>query len=122
MEGLQRSPTDHLTALSKASFGCDLASVPQADPLFTEQIPKNLRMMYVHAWQSYIWNVVASERVKLHGCTEPVVGDLVLLDGEATGEGELDAGAAEEPTAPVVESLEPNLDDGESVIASTDGS
>lgn len=68
-------------------------------------------MMYVHAWQSYIWNLVVSERVKLHGCTDPVVGDLVLLDGAATGEGEIEA---DEPAAPAaVESLDPNLDDGE---------
>jgi len=44
------------------------------------RIPKNLRMMYVHAYQSYVWNSVASERVKVHGCEKPVVGDLVLAE------------------------------------------
>lgn len=75
-------------------------------------------MMYVHAWQSYIWNLVVSERVKLHGCTEPIVGDLVLIDGEATGDGELNAAGAAEPEVPVVEPLDPNLDDGESGLFS----
>lgn len=43
--------------------------------------------MYAHAYQSYIWNLVVSERVKL-SATEPLVGDLVyaeadVADGEA---------------------------------------
>ncbi|RXK34962.1 hypothetical protein M231_07776 [Tremella mesenterica] len=38
-------------------------------------IPRNLRTMYVHAYQSYIWNLVVSERMKLSD--HPMVGDLV---------------------------------------------
>ncbi|KAF5390713.1 hypothetical protein D9757_002685 [Collybiopsis confluens] len=41
-------------------------------------IPRNLRLMYVHAYQSYVWNAVVSERIKMHGVEEPVVGDLVF--------------------------------------------
>ncbi|KAJ3191992.1 hypothetical protein HK101_007190 [Irineochytrium annulatum] len=44
-------------------------------------IPRNLRMMYVHAVQSFIWNNMASERIKRHGL-RVVVGDLVA---KATG-------------------------------------
>ncbi|KAH8929076.1 tRNA pseudouridine synthase D [Atractiella rhizophila] len=40
-------------------------------------IPKNLRTMYVHSYQSYVWNNVASERVRKYG-VKPMVGDLVL--------------------------------------------
>lgn len=72
-------------------------------------------MMYVHAWQSYVWNRVVSERVKLFGCKEPVEGDLVFADGEGSGEGEGDMVAEEpEPVAAVVESLDPDLESGTS--------
>ncbi|KAI5950591.1 PUS7 [Candida margitis] len=40
-------------------------------------IPKNLRMMYVHAYQSYVWNLVASKRIELFGL-EAQEGDLVF--------------------------------------------
>ena len=41
------------------------------------RIPKNLRMMYVHAYQSYLWNSAVSERMRLYGCEKPVIGDMV---------------------------------------------
>jgi tRNA pseudouridine13 synthase len=50
-----------------------------------EQIPRNLRTMYVHAYQSYIWNLVTSERIKLSS-TEALVGDLVFADKSADDE------------------------------------
>ncbi|WVO13555.1 hypothetical protein L204_101176 [Cryptococcus depauperatus] len=40
-------------------------------------IPRNLRTMYVHAYQSYVWNLVVSERIKF-SATEPLIGDLVF--------------------------------------------
>ena len=41
------------------------------------KIPRNLRTMYVHAYQSYVWNSVASKRIDLYGL-KLVVGDLVI--------------------------------------------
>ncbi|OMP83038.1 Multisubstrate pseudouridine synthase 7 [Diplodia seriata] len=41
-------------------------------------LPKNLRGMYVHAYQSIVWNVAASERLSRHGA-KVIPGDLVLV-------------------------------------------
>lgn len=38
-----------------------------------------MRLMYIHAYQSYIWNCVVSRRMKQFGA-EPVIGDLAICD------------------------------------------
>jgi tRNA pseudouridine13 synthase len=40
--------------------------------------------MYVHAYQSYIWNIVVSARIKLSN-TSALPGDLVYADGGDDG-------------------------------------
>lgn len=35
--------------------------------------------MYMHAWQSWVWNRAASQRVRTHGADNVVAGDLVLV-------------------------------------------
>ncbi|KAK5786293.1 uncharacterized protein LOC108473476 [Gossypium arboreum] len=45
-------------------------------------IPRTLRMMYVHSYQSYLWNHAASVRVKKYGSREVVLGDLVYSKGD----------------------------------------
>ena len=34
--------------------------------------------MYIHAYQSYVWNAIVSERIRNFGCHSPIVGDLVF--------------------------------------------
>lgn len=43
-----------------------------------QHIPQNMRSMYVHAYQSYLWNAAASHRVKTFGAERAVAGDLVV--------------------------------------------
>ncbi|KAK4055095.1 multisubstrate pseudouridine synthase 7 [Microbotryomycetes sp. JL201] len=102
MEGLLKNSKDPLAALSK--------------------VPKNLRLMYVHSWQSYVWNQIASERIKLHGCLNPVVGDLVYAEPVANDDAPDEASAAPAnldatPILSTVESLDPDLDEGKSMRA-----
>ncbi|KAK9318874.1 pseudouridine synthase [Lipomyces orientalis] len=61
LRGLERSPQDWLGAIM--------------------QIPRNLRVMYVHAYQSFVWNTVVSERIAKFGLAV-LEGDLVLDDAE----------------------------------------
>ncbi|CAK7891098.1 multisubstrate pseudouridine synthase 7 [[Candida] anglica] len=42
-------------------------------------IPRNLRIMYAHAYQSYVWNQVTSKRIEMFGL-EVQVGDLVIAE------------------------------------------
>lgn len=41
-----------------------------------EFIPRNTRLMYIHAYQSHVWNHIVSRRIKQYG-TGVIIGDLV---------------------------------------------
>lgn len=41
-----------------------------------DHIPRNARLMYIHSYQSLVWNHVVSRRIKEFG-SKPIVGDLV---------------------------------------------
>ena len=43
-----------------------------------ERIPRKMRMMYVHAYQSYIWNHMCTARLTEFDRTKAILGDLVL--------------------------------------------
>lgn len=45
-------------------------------------LPRSLRTMYVHAFQSYIWNSLATIRAQAFGLQAPIIGDHVWLKGE----------------------------------------
>nr|XP_034182885.1 pseudouridylate synthase 7 homolog [Osmia lignaria] len=59
-------------ALLKGIYTCG-DSNPQGA---LDLIPRNARLMYIHAYQSFVWNHMVSRRIKEFG-TKPIVGDLV---------------------------------------------
>eukprot|EP00177_Eucheuma_denticulatum_P008533 GFKZ01015533.1.p1 GENE.GFKZ01015533.1~~GFKZ01015533.1.p1 ORF type:complete len:753 (-),score=118.44 GFKZ01015533.1:1497-3755(-) len=55
------------------------------------KLPRNLRRMYGHAVQSYIWNMMASERIRRHRPDDPsrmhaIEGDLIVVNDTGMGE------------------------------------
>lgn len=50
-------------------LNCFLSSRPQ--------IPRNNRLMYIHSYQSFVWNTMVSRRIQAFGL-KAVAGDLVL--------------------------------------------
>lgn len=76
------------------SRGCTQALRKQKGANFCQalqQIPRNTRTMYVHAYQSRLWNEAASHRVRTFGAKDAVAGDLVVPPdaAEAAPEGAL---------------------------------
>ena len=46
-------------------------------------IPRTLKLMYLHAYQSYLWNNAASKRLEMYSDKFAVEGDLVFVDASA---------------------------------------
>lgn len=45
------------------------------------QIPRNMRLLYINAFQALVWNKILSRRIQEFGLN-PIVGDLVLVKEE----------------------------------------
>ncbi|VAH09077.1 unnamed protein product [Triticum turgidum subsp. durum] len=84
----------HLVA-EKAILQC-LRKCPENYLQALKGIPRPLRMMYVHSYQSYLWNHAASMRVEKYGISQVVEGDLIYTKeshpGEATSVGTSEVG------------------------------
>ncbi|XP_007030612.2 PREDICTED: multisubstrate pseudouridine synthase 7 isoform X2 [Theobroma cacao] len=79
IEGTLRQLPRHLVA-ERAMLQC-LKKCPGNYLQALKAIPRTLRMMYVHSYQSYLWNHAASMRVEKYGSNEVVLGDLVYCKG-----------------------------------------
>ncbi|KAJ6413825.1 hypothetical protein OIU84_006599 [Salix udensis] len=82
IEGTLRQLPRHLVA-ERAVLQC-LKKCPGDYLQALKAIPRTLRMMYVHSYQSYLWNHAASERVQKYGFDQVFPGDLVYCKGDDT--------------------------------------
>ncbi|KAE8010054.1 hypothetical protein FH972_006452 [Carpinus fangiana] len=82
IEGTLRQLPRHLVA-ERAVLQC-LKKCPGNYLQALKSIPRTLRMMYVHSYQSYLWNHAASMRVQKYGADQVVLGDLVYCKGDDT--------------------------------------
>ncbi|KAI4369435.1 hypothetical protein MLD38_017873 [Melastoma candidum] len=80
IEGTLRQLPRHLVA-ERAILQC-LKKHPGNQLQALKAIPRTLRMMYVHSYESYLWNHAASVRVKKYGANQVFVGDLVHCHGD----------------------------------------
>ncbi|XP_010256146.1 PREDICTED: multisubstrate pseudouridine synthase 7 isoform X2 [Nelumbo nucifera] len=83
IDGTLRQLPRHLVA-ERAILQC-LKKCPGNYLQALKAIPRTLRMMYVHSYQSYLWNHAASMRLQKHGIDHVVIGDLVYNKGGSTG-------------------------------------
>ncbi|KAL5113705.1 multisubstrate pseudouridine synthase 7 [Pleosporales sp. CAS-2024a] len=114
----ERNVIQHLSSKNSRTGQCDRKADWQG-ALMT--IPRNLLLMYVHAYQSLVWNVVAGYRWSLHGATV-VAGDLVLVHDEHADDDKVAASHSHSHSTTNSNSIQPTTDvdaNGEFVIHPT---
>ncbi|KAL4781419.1 pseudouridine synthase [Aspergillus varians] len=79
-----------------------------------QTIPRNLRLMYVHAYQSLVWNLAVGERWRLYG-DRVVEGDLVLIHEHRDKDGLAGTAAGGGPETATVDA------DGEIIVVPQEG-
>ncbi|KAK6915448.1 Pseudouridine synthase, TruD [Dillenia turbinata] len=80
IDGTLRQLPRHLVA-ERAILQC-LKKCPGNYLQALKAIPRTLRMMYVHSYQSFLWNHAASIRMQKYGIDQVVLGDLVFCKGD----------------------------------------
>ena len=89
------------------------------DPLRALQcVPHHTRSLWVTAFQSYVWNFMATQRIERHGL-EPVPGDLIIwakakveVETSEQVQGAAAEGAAEGAASSVASMPSPSLSPG----------
>lgn len=93
LTGLRKSPGNYLQSINS--------------------IPRTMRMMFVHSYQSYLWNHAASRRISSFGISKVVEGDLVLCN-----DSEKDVTASESEAAQEDESVSSEVFEDDNAIDS----
>ncbi|XP_051146896.1 multisubstrate pseudouridine synthase 7 isoform X1 [Andrographis paniculata] len=82
IEGTQRQFPRHMVA-ERAILNC-FQKHPGNYLQALQGIPRTLRMMFVHSYQSYLWNHAASMRVQKYGANQIMLGDLAYCKDKET--------------------------------------
>lgn len=81
-----------------------------------QNIARNTRTIFIHAYQSFVWNRAVSERIRRHG-TQVLIGDLVIepeaakIVEEAANSDDLIVDQADVEEIDIPDELDPTIPD-----------